>query len=321
MHVLGALEWGALLRSRAVAYAVTALALAYLALRIPIASLVEAFRTCDVRWVAAAAALVPLNLAFQAAKWRFVLRAGGLRAPWRDVWRSLMGGLALGALTPWRIGDLARGALLPGGNVAAAALLTVVDRTANFIALMLMGAIGALWLLEGVPMVAVMATVVACGWGWRWPGPLVRTLRRMAALTRWGEPTGRAIGLLSGFTWRERQRLLLWAVAFVAVWSVQFLLLVRAWGPFDLALGALAVPAMFVVRALIPAPAGGFGVREALAVVFLGACGAAPISAALAATALFVLNVALPAVLAAPVVLRRTWHRATFSTQKSRPLL
>ena len=82
--------------------------------------------------------LLLVNLGLQWARWHLLARTGGLPLTPPGTLRMLLAGLALGLVTPGRMGEIGRGAVVPGDHDA----LSVAGLTALERAIGMLGALG-----------------------------------------------------------------------------------------------------------------------------------------------------------------------------------
>ena len=286
-----------------------------------------AWAAVDGRWLAAALALMPLNVALDAVRWgRLVQRvAPGVRM--RDAVAAVVGSYPLGLLTPARVGDLVgRAALLPGVPRGASAALTLGERMATLWCCLVGGALAltvnpaaesapaALWTTVGV-----WAVVAAVGLGAAIasPGLTGRVLARVV-------PVGvvrRAVGAFERIPRREAAVLIALSALRYAVFSTQFALLVRAFAPEAAWLPVAAgVAVVYLLKSAVPqVTLGDLGVREGVAVFVLAGAGVPAAAALNASLAVFVINLVLPAAAGIPLLVRlRPASRAAARTAAAR---
>ncbi len=214
-------------------------------------------------------AIALVGIGVQWIKWQLLLRPQIPEANGRDALYSLLGGAALGLVTPSRLGELGRGVFL-GRSRTKAALLTAVDKVSSATVTLGLGAAAAwvLWPhLRGFLLLLVCILGALLYWGW---------CRRRA-----GGPI--AWPLIAGLS-----------VLFNGVFMAQFLYLVSAGVGTDAAV-VLAVPVVFALKTLLPLGFLDLGVREAAAVLVFSSLGLEPQPAFVASLLIFACNVCLPA--------------------------
>ena len=214
-------------------------------------------------------AIALVGIGVQWMKWQLLLRNQIPEVNGRDALYSLLGGAALGLVTPSRLGELGRGVFLGRGRTKAA-LLTAVDKLSSAAVTLGLGAVAA-WILwphlRGFLLLLVCVLSVLLYWGW--------CRRKASGPVAWG-----AIAGLS--------------VLFNVVFMAQFFYLVSAGVPVDSAV-VLAVPVVFALKTLLPLGFLDLGVREAAAILVFSSLGLEPQPAFVASILIFVCNVCLPA--------------------------
>jgi len=244
----------------------------------------------DARWLAVAAAGLPLNLGLEVAKW---VRLTHFR-PGPAV-RHVLVGAAAGFLTPNRIGDgFGRAAAVPAEDRERALRAWTTSAGSQALVTLAAGA-GALLATDrlGWALLATLAAFVGTRMFLSW-SPLV---------TPWtsAEPVPP----------RLRAEARLWSSARYAVFTSQFLAALIAFGllPPTPSAAAAAVPdlaTVFLCNTLIPTAAlGELGVREALTLAVFDPSGPTAAGAAAAAFCVWAINLALPAIIGALLYPRR----------------
>ena len=214
-------------------------------------------------------AIALVGIGVQWLKWQLLLRNQIPEVNGRDALYSLLGGAALGLVTPSRLGELGRGVFL-GRSRTKAALLTAVDKLSSATVTLGLGAAAA-WILWPQLRVFLLLLVCVLGallyWGW--------CRRKTSGPVAWGSIAGLS-------------------VLFNAVFMAQFFYLVSSSVGADLAV-VLAVPVVFALKTLLPLGFLDLGVREAAAILVFSSLGLEPQPAFVASILIFVCNVCLPA--------------------------
>ena len=264
------------------------------------------WRNIDLGWAALAAALVLPNVYVQYRRWRVgLLRVyPDLLSP--DAVRSLLLGLAMGAVTPGRFGELGQVVVLPPGGRRRALGVMGVMRIYAFLATMSLGVVMWAWIPNLVRMaegpgratalgvfgaVIVFAVVVE---------RLFRTadhpvLQRLIERIPSAPPVFLGVQALRP---TDRLAFYTWSLGLSMVYLSQLVFLMRAfgadvgWAP-GMAAGAITIG----VVALLPITFGSLGVRESAAVIIWHQLGVASPTALSAAFALYLVNVVLPGAL------------------------
>jgi uncharacterized membrane protein YbhN (UPF0104 family) len=250
----------------------------------------------DVRWFVAAVAASVVSNMFSAARWAAIARGLGMIAPLAPLTRMYFRGMTMNVLLPGATvsGDLLRGYQLAqqqGNPLLRSGLSVVLDRAsglwilcgASFLSLL--GAL-ALGFVHGSSevWVYVAGLVVALALPWL-PLPIKRLegTRRQAMESE---------GPILGSIWlsvlvQVFSAMALWFCAFAAGVSLSYPAMLAAAAP------------IFIMGAL-PLGWGGFGAREAGAVVVLGVLGVAPEQATVTGL-LYGLSAVLQGLAAAPL--------------------
>ena len=271
-----------------------------------------AFVGAEWGWALCALALVPVNIGLEAYRWGRLVRRLAPEVRHRDALRAVVGSYPLGLLTPGRVGDyVGRAVYLRAVPPGASAALTFGERMAT-LAACLVGGLVALGPYLGEtagasPLWPAVVGVGALGTGALLVGVLFPDVARAAlsAVLPFA-PVRRALAAFGRIPHGEAAALLALSFVRYAVFSAQFVLLVRALAP-EAAVGgvALGVALVFFAKSAVPqVTLGDLGVREGAAVFFLGAYGVAPAAALDASLALFALNLALPALAGVPLLMR-----------------
>lgn len=249
-------------------------------------------------WFAAAVLASIVSNLFSAARWAAIARGLGLVAPNGAAALMYFRGMTMNVLLPGATvsGDLLRSyqlSQIPPNSLVPSGLSVLLDRLSG------------LWILCGMSLLAVLG---ALGVG------LIATERSM-----WIYVGGLVLALLAPFVplpvksvEEKRQKLLAargplissaWLSVLVQVFSAAALWLCAIAAGLHLPYFVmLAAAAPIFVMGALPLGWGGFGAREAAAVVVLGAVGAAP-GEATAAGLLYGLSAVLQGVLSAPLFL------------------
>ncbi|MFQ3581368.1 MAG: lysylphosphatidylglycerol synthase transmembrane domain-containing protein [Chloracidobacterium sp.] len=254
-----------------------------------------AFRDADWRWIGAALGLGGAMLVIRAAKWRWLLMRVRAETSRLTASRSLLCGMALGLVTPGRVGELGRAAFLPPGMRTAAAGLFLIDRATD------VAALGA---------AACFGTLAVAPPDWRWPLaaagcsalllvftlpvglPALLAARYLPAWLR--ERLYPAAAALKRLRHRDIAANLIAAVLLTGLDVVSLYVLARAFEPVGFAVIAFAFP-WILLSNLIPITPAGIGVREGTAAVILHAHGVGVPTAVNASLLLFAINTLAPA--------------------------
>jgi hypothetical protein len=252
--------------------------------------------------------MLPANIGFQYRKWALLVRSQLPQAASKRILTSLLAGFTLGTFTPGRLGEHARCAWFGQARTELAAL-SLVDKFSSASVTSLAGVAGLLllprWDLsifgQAAPLVLWAVGLYACA-------VLLWVLLGLALLVAPARVTGmlkvlpviarheRFQRIHAAMVLIERPRrikLLVAAMAFYITFILQFCLLANALGFSHPLLPAAAAGTMFL-KSLFPVTLGDLGVRELFAANLFAVIGAGPELAVSAALLLFVINLVLP---------------------------
>jgi hypothetical protein len=240
--------------------------------------LADAVFRIDAAWMAAGIALCFLFVATRMAKWVILARGNGLVAPISVMVRSMLLALALGIITPGRVGEVVAILPLPAGQRGKAILAYLYDRIGELDTVILFCVPAALVFLPGwgpaaaLVLIAGTAAVVAAMESRR------LRLRIAALLPRWmprrvGEVLGAPIHASARY-WGVSLACYLRTYASVAAFMAGA-------APIGSLRGLLVLPVVTLSN-LLTVTVGGLGVREGLAALVSPAAGLTPEVAAAA---------------------------------------
>jgi uncharacterized membrane protein YbhN (UPF0104 family) len=305
------------------------LALAYLVDQIEWGPLVASARGAQPVWIAAALALMPLNIGLEAYRWHLLVRRLAPETPYSASLAAVLSGYPLGLVTPARAGDyVGRALYLPYEHKGELMALTFAERMATLACTLLAG------LAAMIPFLRSQTDLPGAAWATLFAAAALGTAGFVLLLLhpRLGHrvldvalpfrPVRRALAVLDRFDRHDARRLLGLSAVRYGVFSLQFVLLVFAFEP-----GAAWLPVMmgvalvFFAKSAIPSfTLGDLGIREGAAVFFLGALGVAAAAALEASLVLFGINLLIPALVGLPLVLRlRLAADAEAQTAEARP--
>lgn len=294
---------------------VTLLLILYVVSRVDPAQALNDLRRMAWWGPAGAGLLMILNIGLQWLRWHLLVRAGDLGLSPAGSFRVLLAGYPLGLITPGRIGELGRGAVVSGEHDSVAvAGLTMLEHAFG-----LVGAVG----------VAFLGMIIS-GYGttWKWAillilyGALIYTALHPYRLVGWARALApilpasiknRVSELAGRFAqgWRLAGRRV--ALAAIAISILQFITVVTQ---FTICYSAVAyIPALVKIagawsvvlgaKYFLPITIGDVGVREGLAVAVFADLAMPTPAALVAALMIYLLNVIVPASVGAVILARR----------------
>ncbi len=249
-------------------------------------------------WYLGAACLLTIpNILTQVAKWRYVLRLADPAISSQTAYRSLVVGFPLGFVTPGRLGEIGRALFVKQLRQVTTFKLVILDKVSNML------------IVVGAGLFAIQTH----------PG------LHLAAVVKWGAVAGLAAvsGFLlytclsNGFSARlarglqvrqvSKSQMLtvtLFSTLFFCIYLTQLVCLVNHFGDTDILPAVKAAAAVFLTKTALPIGFADLGIREGAAVFFFGKIEVVASAAFAAALWLFCLNVALPALLGLPILIK-----------------
>ncbi len=278
------------------------LVLSVLVQKLSFERLVEAFVAADNRFIAAATLLLFLNLYFQFCKWRLVVHREKADVKRRHLLFSLLVGMALGLVTPGRVGDFGRTFFVRNVDWARLLGLLMVDKLITLAVLYLFGIIGLshfismrmhpfVWLPIFLMTLILISLFLLL---------LLRPELLRSLLARFHHLVTRHSAVekfLSGIEMANpalSARLLLLTFIQTLTYCSQFVLLVQAFFKIPILAGFLSTFAVMFTKSLLPISIGDLGIRESASVYFFGQFGTPDVAAFNASFLLFLMNVLLP---------------------------
>ncbi|MBL7792007.1 MAG: flippase-like domain-containing protein [Saprospiraceae bacterium] len=262
-------------------------------------------------WLLAAAVLMPVNWMLEAQKWRCLMMPF---APInkRQALRGIMAGVSFSQLTPNRVGEYGgRLAILPAGQYGAGVAATMVGSLAQWLALFSGGLAGLLYMARfdspwryaafaTAGILAVLTLVYFAG------GRLAMALP--SRLKKWRAPNAlrQRLSFLAPYPQRILWRALVLAFARYSVYVAQYALLIRATNldiPPDIIFSGIAAIYLFQTGIPVP-PLAAVLTRGELALWLWESYNVDTLSILTASFALFIINLGVPALLGAAVIVK-----------------
>ncbi|MBI5914862.1 MAG: flippase-like domain-containing protein [Bacteroidetes bacterium] len=266
------------------------------------------FKHPNLLWLAAVLLLAPLNLALEAIKWRQLIRGFSKLGFWR-TFQAVLAGTTIAIFTPNRVGEYGgRVLFVEQGQGWKAVIATIVGSLAQMLAIFSVGLPGAacfsLKFMEPGPY--VVPVVVSLGLAF--VGLLffsyfnidivVPLARRIPYIDRFKKYL-RHLAVLRHYRRRELGRSLGFAYLRYFTYATQYYLLLQFYGiPVGWVDGMTGIAAIFLVQASVPLPpVMGLLARGEIALFVWGFFTAAQADILAATFSLFVINIAVPALL------------------------
>ncbi len=266
--------------------------------RLTFESILAVYRQADWFDLRIAGGIGGLALAIQILKWRLLLQRADAQAAYPDALRSFFAGMALGLMSPGRVGELGRALFISSPRKALIIEMTIIDKLSAVMAICFWGGL-AFWLREqnrlaGLTLIGACSLSVVC---WQWPMLRRRFQSGLSAVQKMGllKISGHDFLLPFVENWPETcRRTLCLAVIMYGLLTLQFYFLLCSFHSITLAPVFSAFPVILLIN-LIPITFAGLGLRENMAVILLHdfTTEAAALNAAFL---IFVLNILLPAI-------------------------
>ena len=260
--------------------------------------------------------LMPLNWLLETAKWRQLLLTNW-HPGWKAAVKAVLAGISVSIATPNRIGEYGgRAILAPASQTANVVFSSLIGSLCQWVIFLLCGW-PALWLLLGayyswptwllwlvswsVPVLLVLLLgLVSRPWFMDW-----WTLRRER--NKWWRWLRMKIKAYVSLGYRQLIQALLLALLRFWVYSFQYLLLLWFFNlPLSFGQGMQGIFSIYLVQAGIPLPPG-FSVitRSELALMVWGDANLAPLSIVSATFSLYIINLVIPALIGALLIVNK----------------
>lgn len=264
-------------------------------------------------WLLGALLLVPLNWVLESLKWQVLAQRIAPVSLSASV-RAVLAGLSLGLITPRSLGDYAGRILIHGGGekvrlIGAVLLNRMVQSLSTYIGgllgiLYLLWQLG-LWQSENLLWLILPGLIGSCAMlllMGPWRHGLIRGLKQLL-----GEKWVHWLAVIDEYSLRELLLVNSWGLLRYVVFSIQFLFMLWWAGiaaPLVLLIAGIA--ATFLIKSLVPAFnfLSDLGVREFSALLVFSLFGLPDAEVVAASLLLWILNICLPALAGAAVVLQ-----------------
>ena len=267
-----------------------------------------------------AALLMPVALSLQIIKWYLLLRDQGAQVPFKSAAVSHLSGMALGIVTPARIGELGRAWFLRELPQIKVFSLTLVDKFYSTLAYFSVGIFSFfMFFIPKIDLSFFEATAVSLA------SIVIYSFIILALLKP--EIVGNVINKYPNFLPKKelfakiaalisnvsRKKVLIVYVLGSGVWSltvVQLWLLVNAFSEVKFLSGIINASAAHFTKTLFPVTFGELGVREASVIYFFKGQGVTESAAVSAALLLLLMNVLIPSLIGATFLTRLKWGKS-----------
>ena len=239
------------------------------------AEIILAFKQARPLYLLYAAVLMVPNLLLQLFKWRFVMRNLNPRPSIKTTAVSLFGGFFLGATTPGRTGEIARGLLIHDHSKLTIASLTVVDKGFSQLMVYLFGltTLGFIlpwplpvftFLIEGIIIVILLNI-----------HRLRPALETFFHKFTHSQRVDNALAAFDALSVRTVLGMLAYSIVFYLTFTSQLYCLILCYTDISFFTAVKTVPLIFFFNSMFPIAIGDLGIKEFFAVNVLGVFGIA----------------------------------------------
>ncbi|MFC1726341.1 lysylphosphatidylglycerol synthase domain-containing protein, partial [candidate division KSB1 bacterium] len=95
--------------------------------------------------------LLPANLVLQSLRWKTLLDSTGKYIGFKDLIRSVLTGIAIGSITPGKVGEIGKAFFIKGIDKKELLFYAVFEKLYSFFVIVLMGSISVLFLKDNIP--------------------------------------------------------------------------------------------------------------------------------------------------------------------------
>ena len=288
--------------------------------------IVNSILHAKIQYLIAAVLLMPVTIFLQIVKWYQLLRDQGAQIPFKSAAVSHLSGMALGIVTPARIGELSRAWFLRELPQIKVFSLTILDKLYSTLAYFSIGVLSLLMFFipkndfSAFQTSAIVLVLVA-----------IYTFIILALIKP--QIVGNAFNRYPDFLPKKelfsriafvmaqvvRKKVLLVYVLGGGVWFLvvfQLWLLVNAFSEVNFFIGINSASAAHFAKTLLPVTFGELGVREASVIYFFRNQGVAESAAVSAALLLFLLNVLIPSLVGVTFVSRLRWRSSNNNSKE-----
>lgn len=294
---------------------VTILLLAYVVTRVDLEQASSALQRMAWWGLAGTSLLLVVNMGLQWLRWHILVRAGKLELSPSQSLRILLAGLPLGLITPGRIGELGRGAVVAGEHDSVSiAGLTLLEHAYGLVGALTIAGVGMVisgyaTYLSFTILLIFYALVIYLALH---PSKLVDWTKRISS-TLPGSLGARTSELSSRFAqgWRLTGRKVAFTAIAISVVQVSVVIaqfticyvataahpsIIQVAGAWSIVIGA---------KYFLPITIGDIGVREGLAVAVFTSLGFPAPEALIASLTIYLVNVLLPSSIGAVILIGR----------------
>lgn len=283
--------------------ALTVVIVWFLLERIGVERLLTNLKRIDEGWFIGAVLCSPVIVLVSGLKWHEIIRAEAQGLTYWEAVRAFLGGVFFGLLTPGRLGEFGKVALIRQGRLTILSGIAVLERMLDVEVLVIM-ALWGVWGIFGFQSLAVVAVIALCG---AWFLASIRLRKHLLNAVLLLAPfRGKVAAVVEGINAVAPVTLAKCAGLRLLACSIdlfQFYLIANAFDSVKL-LHVLAVYPLIILSNLIPLTVGGIGIREAMSMYALSFFHVNAETAVSASFLLFAINTFVPGVLGGLIVAR-----------------
>lgn len=252
---------------------------------------------------------VPINWGIEAMKWHYLISKNS--KGYFQAYKSVLSGMALGMLTPNRIGEpFARAYLVPNGNYLTSTAAALICSLTQQAVTLIVGLLGALtlsrqlnisdatlkpYILSGGVILAISLLLLTF-----WP-----VIFKWLKAHSFTKTVMQGIRSIENFTLKQVITVGLLSLLRYCVFLSQYLFIIYALGcklPTHQVISAIAC--IFLVSSIIPSPTFvDVGIKISLAILFLGTSADNEKIAAITSASIWIINIALPAFIGSTILI------------------
>lgn len=271
--------------------------------RIGVDRLVTNLQRIDGGWFIWAVFCSPIIVLVSGLKWYQIIRAEAQGLTYWEAVKAFLGGAFFGLLTPGRLGEFGKVALIRQGRLPILSGIAVLERMLDVEVLVLM-ALGGVWGIFG-PQAFALAAVVAVSGAWfiasnRLKQRVLDAVLRLTPFRNKVAMVGAGLCAVAPATLAKCASLRFLACS---IDLFQFYLIANAFDSVKFLYVAAVYP-LIILTNLIPLTIGGIGIREAMSMYALSFFNVHPETAVSASFLLFAINTFIPGVLGGLIVAR-----------------
>ena len=213
------------------------------------------------------------NVLLQILKWQYIMSKLSPKPSFKSVTFSVLGGFFLGAASPGRSGELARGFLMPGYSVIKIASLTVVDKGFNQVIVVITGLFSLMlllpWPLSLIPFAGEVFVISVIFNLHRLEPKLERFFHKFTD----SERVDSALAAFDALSIKTVSGMIVFSLIFYCIYFIQFYLMILCFVDLPLMTALKTLPVVYLFQLLMPVSFGDFGIKEMVTVKLLAPFG------------------------------------------------